>query len=92
METVTKNLRDAVYVAVGLGVISYQRAETAAEQVRGKLSARRVELDKQVGESRERFTKLAKDLEDRFEPVLSQARTAAEQAQTNLRTYFNRAA
>lgn len=82
MENVTKNLRDAVYVTVGLGVISYQRAQAGAEQVRDRLAARRVELDKAV-------TQLAKDIETRFEPVLSQARTAAEQAQTNLRTYFN---
>jgi hypothetical protein len=114
MQNVTTNLRDAAYVAVGLGVIGYQRAQARAEQLRAQLSTQRGEIDKQVGQSRERFAKLAKDIEQRFEPVqktfeasvdsfqerlperakelFTQARVAAEQAQTNLRTRLNGAA
>jgi hypothetical protein len=118
MENVTKNLRDAAYVAVGIGVIGFQQLEARAEALRTQFSSQRVELDKQVTERRERaqaqFAKLAKELEERFEPVqksietgvdnlqellperakelLTQARAAALEAQTNLRSRLNGAA
>jgi DNA polymerase I-like protein with 3'-5' exonuclease and polymerase domains len=78
-DDVTKNLKDAAYVFIGLGVISYQRTQAQAEELRTRLSERRAKLDQQVGETRtqltklakdNQLTKLAKDLEGRFEPVL----------------------
>ncbi|HZN13821.1 MAG TPA: hypothetical protein VFB78_06130 [Acidimicrobiales bacterium] len=94
MNEVTKNLKDAAYVLIGLGVIGYQRAQAQSDELRGQ-------LDKQVVETRAQLTKLAKDaqlsklaknIESRIEPVVTQAREAAVQAQTTLRTRLNRAA
>jgi ElaB/YqjD/DUF883 family membrane-anchored ribosome-binding protein len=78
MFDVTKNLKDAAYVVIGLGVISYQQAQKQSAELRNRLSTQRVELDKQVGETRaqlaklakeNQLAKLAKDIETRFEPV-----------------------
>src|SRR5690349_3009761 len=69
MFDVTKNLKDAAYVVVGLGVISYQQAQKQGAQLRSRFSSQREQLDKQVGETRAQLTKFAKEVEGRFEPV-----------------------
>lgn len=58
---ITKNLRDAAYIIVGLGVIGIQKAQV-----------RRVELRKQLEQAdiREQVAKLAKDVDDRIEPLV----------------------
>jgi DNA topoisomerase IB len=62
---VTKTLRDAAYVTIGLGVLGFQRAQV-----------RRVELQKQVLEqvevTRAQVEQLTKTLQDRLDPVLDQ--------------------
>ena len=55
-------VRDAAYVVVGLGVIGFQKAQV-----------RRVELQKQLqeqGDLRDQLTKVAKELEERIEPLV----------------------
>lgn len=58
-----KFVRDATYVVVGLGVIGFQKAQV-----------RRVELAKQLQEQgvdvRGQLTKLAKEVDERIDPVL----------------------
>ena len=102
MTDVTKTLKDAAYVAVGFGVIVFQKAQV-----------RRRELEKQLGVStetfREQLTKVAADAEKNLEPVVEavessldqleerlpeqarevfkQVRTTAKQAGEQLRTY-----
>ena len=74
MVEVTKNLKDAAYVVIGLGVIGYQRAEAQAEELRKRLVDQRVSLDQQLDEARTQLNKVAQDVEARFTPV----RTAVE--------------
>lgn len=69
MFDLTKNLKDASYVLIGLGVISYQKATEQAKQLRARLDDQRVQLDKQVEDTKTQLTKLATDIEQRFEPV-----------------------
>jgi F0F1-type ATP synthase membrane subunit b/b' len=78
---ITKTLKDTAYVAVGLGVIAFQKAQV-----------RRVELEKQVRtqlhDTRLQVEKLVDDVEKRVEPVLdkveerlpTQAQTIVKQA------------
>ena len=99
MADIGKTLRDAAYVVIGAGVLTYQKAQV-----------RRRELEKQfesqATEAREQIAKLAKGVEERWEPVvkeiesrldeieqrlpeqagkvMKQARTIAKDAQTEL--------
>lgn len=98
----SKTLKDAAYVAVGFGVIAFQKAQV-----------RRRELEQKFGVStesiREQLTKVAADAEKNFEPVVEaveasldqfeerlpeqarevfkQVRTSAKQAGEQFRTY-----
>jgi hypothetical protein len=98
----TNTLKDAAYVAVGFGVLAFQKAQV-----------RRRELEKQLGVSteslREQLTKVAADAEKNIEPVVEavessldlleerlpeqarevfkQVRSTAKQAGEQLRTY-----
>lgn len=69
---ITKNLKDAAYIAVGLGVIGFQRAQVRRQELRKQFAEQRVVLDTQAAEAREQVTKLVKTLEERFEPVVDQ--------------------
>jgi hypothetical protein len=69
MFDVTKNLKDAAYVVIGLGVIGYQQAQAQTKEARARLLDQRSKLDKQVDETRAQLNKIAKDVETRFEPV-----------------------
>jgi hypothetical protein len=94
----TKTLKDAAYITVGLGVIGFQRAQVRRRELSQQLNT-------QLQETRGQVEKLAKDLEDRVEPVIgqfeerlpapardlvNQARDAAKDVQTQLRSFVNR--
>ncbi len=88
MNDVTKNLRDAAYVLIGLGVVGLQKAQEQGGALRNRLDARRVEIDKQLNETRSKLQDIAKDVENRLEPVREQF----EGQIATLRTRINRAA
>lgn len=82
----TKTLSDAAYVAVGFGVIAFQKAQV-----------RRRELEAQFGISGgqilEQVAKVAGDLEERLpgeaRELVSTARTTAKDAGAQLRTLIS---
>lgn len=101
MADVTKTLKDAAYVAVGIGVISFQRAQVRRQELRKDFLGRRKDLEAQVEEYGTKLRGLARDLPTRVEPVVkelegrlpeqakelvAQARQAATEAQGRLRT------
>lgn len=49
-DEVTKVARDAMYVAVGLGVLGFQRAQVRRQQVLKNLAAPRAEVEDRLGE------------------------------------------
>lgn len=61
-DTMTKALRDAFYVTVGLGVVTFQRAQVRRQELRKQLAT-------QVQEAREQVTKLTGVVEDRVRTV-----------------------
>ena len=65
MADVTKTLKDAAYITVGLGVIGFQKAQVRRQELRKQLGT-------QLADTRGQVTKLAKDIEARVEPVLDQ--------------------
>ena len=98
MADLTKTLKDAAYVTVGLGVIGFQKAQVRRQELRKQ-------LESQLTDTRQQVQKIAKDLETRVEPVIDQleerlpeqakdlvkqAREAAKDAQAQLTALVNR--
>ena len=77
MTDLTNTLKDAAYVAVGFGVIAFQKAQV-----------RRRELEKQFGVSTEQFrdqlTNFAADAEKNIEPVVEAVEASLDQLEERL--------
>lgn len=67
MADVTRTLKDAAYVAVGLGVIGFQKAQVRRQELQKDLAGRRQELNTQV----EEYGAKLRDLAGRVEPVVT---------------------
>jgi len=88
MNEVTKNVKDAAYVLVGIGVVGFQQAQAQSEALRKRLDARRVEIDKQLAETRARIAEFGKDIENRLEPVQKQVREQVQDRVATIRGRF----
>lgn len=98
MADVKKTLQDAAYVAVGFGVLGFQRAQVRRQELRKQLASRRQEIGAQVeeyvGERKGRVEPVVKELEQRIEPVLDdiegrlpeQAKGIVQQARLRAKT------
>ena len=97
MADVTKTVKDAAYVTVGLGVLAFQKAQVA----RRDLSK---QVETQLSQTTSQVKDLSKKVEGRIQPVLGQlpvtvpaqakdlvkqARTAAETLQGQVRSRTN---
>jgi gas vesicle protein len=93
MADVTKTVKDAAYVTVGLGVLAFQRAQVARRDLTKQVETQLTQTSEQVKD-------LSKKVEGRIQPTLAQleqtvpaqakdlvkqARTAAEQLQGQVR-------
>ena len=103
MTDLTKSLKDALYVAVGLGVLGFQRAQVRRVELTKQLDASRGQLDTQLTEARTQIVKVARTLEERLDEIedklppqakelVKQARLVAREAQDQLRGRFESAA
>ena len=76
MADVTKALKDAAYIAVGLGVIGFQKAQVRRNELTKQLDSQLEETRKlvktQLAETREQVEKLVKQIEETVEPLLDQ--------------------
>jgi hypothetical protein len=94
MADVTKTVKDAAYVTVGLGVLAFQKAQVARRDLTKQ-------AETQFSVTTEQVKGLSKKVEGRIQPVLGQleqtvpaqakdlvkqARTAAEQLQGQVRS------
>ena len=75
MQDLRKNIQDAAYVVVGLGVIGFQRAQVRRQELKKQLGLQRQQMETQVTEARTQVQKLVKDVEGRLQPL----RTEVEQ-------------
>src|SRR4051794_33733930 len=97
MADVTKTVKDAAYVTVGLGVLAFQKAQVARRDLTKQ-------VETQLNQTSEQVKDLSKKVEGRIQPVLGQleqtvpthakdlvkqARTAAENLQGQLRSRTN---
>jgi ElaB/YqjD/DUF883 family membrane-anchored ribosome-binding protein len=94
MADVTKTVKDAAYVTVGLGVLAFQKAQVARRDLTKQ-------VETQLNQTSEQVKDLSKKVEGRIQPALAQleltvpaqakdlvkqARTAAEQLQGQVRS------
>ncbi|MCU1462342.1 MAG: hypothetical protein JWO37_2417 [Acidimicrobiales bacterium] len=81
MADVQKTLKDAAYVAVGLGVIGFQKAQVRRRELtkqvedqlktaESQLSTQRKRVEEQVAVGAEQLEKLTKQFQQRIDPVL----------------------
>jgi gas vesicle protein len=97
MADVTKTVKDAAYVTVGLGVLAFQKAQVARRDLTKQ-------VEEQLTQTSEQVKDLSKKVEGRIQPALAQleqnvpaqakdlvkqARTAAEQLQGQVRGRTN---
>jgi ElaB/YqjD/DUF883 family membrane-anchored ribosome-binding protein len=97
MPDVTKTVKDAAYVTVGLGVLAFQKAQVSRRELTKQ-------VESQLSGTGEQVQRLAKKVEERIQPVLGQleatvpaqakdlvkqARTAAKEVQGQLRSRTN---
>lgn len=68
MADVSKTLKDAAYIAVGFGVIGFQKAQVRRQELRKDLAGRRQDLSTQV----EQYGALLRDVAGRVEPVVKE--------------------
>ena len=82
MADVQKTLKDAAYVAVGLGVIGFQKAQVRRRELRkqveeqlktaeSQLATQRKRVEEQVAAGADQLEKLTKQVQGRIDPVLN---------------------
>ena len=70
VDDVTKTVRDAAYTAVGFGVLGFQQAQVRRRALGKQLEEQRPEIEAQVAAARSRLGDLARDLDERLDPVM----------------------
>lgn len=103
LDDLTKTLEDTAYVAIGFGVLAFQKAQVRRRDLAKQLS----DLAGERGELRVGLAKLSRDIEGRIDPVVDElqerlpaqareavatARKAAKDLTEDLRTRLETAA
>lgn len=68
-----KAVKEAAYVAVGFGVLGFQRAQVRRRQLASQLQEQRPELEDQLAGARAQVVELGRELERRLQPALADA-------------------
>lgn len=67
----TKLARDAAYVAVGFGVLNFQRAQVRRRELAKALAAQVDALEASLDEARGQLGRLAREVDGRLEPMVA---------------------
>lgn len=67
---ITDNVRDAAYIAIGMGVIGVQRAQVRREEIRKQVSEARTSFETRGAEAVKLVGDLIKQADAAVEPVL----------------------
>jgi uncharacterized protein HemX len=84
MADVTKTLKDAAYVVVGLGVLGFQQAQVRRRELQEQLEEQRKQLQTQLTEARQQVGKLFTQIEERFQPVVDEIDGRLDELETRL--------
>jgi len=74
-------LKDAAYVAVGFGVLGFQRAQVRRVELARKLKEERKRLEDQGGGPTSQLTALLAELDQRIDPVVAGMDEALDQVE-----------
>lgn len=67
----TKTLKDAAYIAVGLGVIGFQKAQVRRHELTKQVAGQRKDWEAQLHAYRGQLEVLAQDVDARIAPVVA---------------------
>lgn len=84
MQDLTKTVKDAAYVVVGLGLIGVQKAQVRRVELTKQFDQQLKALDLPIDEARTTIVQVVKTLEDRFEPVITQIEGRIDDFETML--------
>src|SRR4051794_39931498 len=84
MVDVSKPLRDAAYIVIGVGVMAFQKSQVRRVELAKQFEAQRKQLEGQATKARDQLGKLVKGVEERWEPVLKQLETRLEELEKRL--------
>lgn len=83
MDSAAQALRDALYVTVGLGVITFQRAQVRRQELRKQFAT-------QLDDARDQVTRLSRTVEDRVKLVEERLEDVEDQVERLLDTIEER--
>ncbi len=83
-EEVSKTVKDAGYVVVGLGVIAFQRAQVRRRELTDLVKSNTKNLEVQVSEARGQLAKVVKTVEEKLDPVVSQVEERLDDVESRL--------
>src|SRR5205807_7338439 len=83
---VTQSLKDAAYVAVGFGVIGFQRAQVRRQELNKQLRQQRQQVEAQLKEARGQVAGLVKGLDGAVQPVRHQIEGSLDRIEERLPT------
>jgi hypothetical protein len=64
-----KTLEDAAYVAVGFGVLGFQKAQVRRQELKKQVLGQRAQVESQLDEARGQLGGLVKTIDERLRPV-----------------------
>ena len=82
-------LKEGAYIAVGLGVLGFQRAQVRRVELAKQLEAQRAELAKQLESQRQQFSRLPETLSAQFENYSQTARSQGDVARAQVTDQLN---
>ena len=95
LNDLSKTLKDAAYVAVGFGVLAFQKAQVRRRELEKQLTKAAADAEKNIEPVVEAVEASLDQLEERLptqaREVFKQVRTTAKQAGEQLRTYVAKA-
>lgn len=81
---VNKTAQDAAYIAVGFGVIAFQRAQVLRQDLTKSVASDRTWLETQLGDLRGELAKLASRVEEALEPVAKELDSRLDEVEARL--------
>jgi ribosome recycling factor len=85
-QEITKVVRDAAYVVVGLGVLGVQRAQVRRQELVKRLAEPKTQFEDRIGGARGEFTKRVKEVDTVVEQVIGRLEATLEPIEGRLPT------
>jgi hypothetical protein len=84
MTDLSKTLRDAGYIAIGMVVVAVQKSQVRRVELSRQFESQRKQVEAQAAEARDQLTKLVKGVEERWEPAIRQLEARLDELEQRL--------